>query len=72
MYLIESTDHFRSLVEKVGLWNEDFTLIDGRPAVPFRDKPELLRPQIKEVVRAYNTEENKVSKAKDVSWSAPY
>jgi hypothetical protein len=66
MYLIESTDNFRSLVERAALNDEDLTLkLEGLRAVPIETRRELLRLEIAEVVKAYNTEKDKASKAKD-------
>ncbi|KAL2015025.1 hypothetical protein VTK56DRAFT_6514 [Thermocarpiscus australiensis] len=60
MYLIKSTDIFRSRVERAALKNEDLTLkLEGLRAVPFEKQRELLRREIAEVVKAYNTEEDK-------------
>ena len=63
MYLIESTKNFRILAEKVWVKNEDFLIeVEGLRAVPFEKHPELLRQEILDVGRAYNKEEDKVSK----------
>ncbi|KAK4107115.1 hypothetical protein N656DRAFT_559959 [Canariomyces notabilis] len=60
MYFIKSTDSFRSCAAKAGLKNEDLTLkTEGLLAVPLETQRELLRPEIAEVVKAYNTEEDK-------------
>jgi hypothetical protein len=72
MHLIKSTDNFRSRVERAALRNEDLTLkLEGLRAVPFGTQRDLLRLEIAEVVKAYNTEEDKVTKAKDASWGTP-
>ncbi|KAL2129660.1 hypothetical protein VTI74DRAFT_7494 [Chaetomium olivicolor] len=60
MYLIQPTDGFRDLAERAGLKIEDLTLkMGGLRAVPLETQRELLRPEIAEVVKAYNTEEDK-------------
>ncbi|KAL2128423.1 hypothetical protein VTI74DRAFT_9209 [Chaetomium olivicolor] len=60
MHLIKSTDGFRSRVANAGLRSEDLTLkMEGLRAVPLEEQRELLRLEIAEVVRAYNTEEDK-------------
>ncbi|KAK3934395.1 hypothetical protein QBC46DRAFT_399927, partial [Diplogelasinospora grovesii] len=60
MYLINATEHFRSRAESVGLRAGDLTLRGkGLWAVPFEEQRNLLRPEIIDVVKAYNTEEDK-------------
>ena len=62
MYLINATEDFRSLAERVCLKNEELTVSrGGLRAMTLKDI--VQRREIKNVVTTYYTDGNKVSKA---------
>lgn len=61
MYLIKATEDFRMLVESVDLDFKNFVKRRVGLAVPFASQPELLRQEIKDVIKAYHTDKDKVN-----------
>ncbi|KAM7182864.1 hypothetical protein V8F33_013956 [Rhypophila sp. PSN 637] len=59
MYLIKAAEDFRTLVESVDLYFKNFVRRRVGFAVPFASQPELLLQEIKDVIKAYYTDENK-------------
>ena len=63
MLIIQAIAQFQGLAERARLCLEDLTPIrEGLLGVRFESRPELLRLEIIEVVKAYNTKEDKVSR----------